>query len=58
MSYLSVRVDRDGADTNDVQEHIIAFFKDCAARNVNNFAANVDQLSTEEILVVRQLVGQ
>ncbi|KAG8219346.1 armadillo-type protein [Butyriboletus roseoflavus] len=42
----------------DMREHIITFFKDCAARNVNNFGANVDQLSAEEILVVRQLVGQ
>ncbi|KAH0837873.1 armadillo-type protein [Lanmaoa asiatica] len=42
----------------DMKEHIVTFFKDCAARNVNNFAANVDQLSVEEILVVRQLVGQ
>lgn len=43
---------------DNVQEHIVTFFKDCAATNVNNFAANVDQLSAEEILVVRQLVGQ
>jgi hypothetical protein len=42
----------------DMKEHIIAFFKDCAARNANKFAANVDQLSAEEMLVVRQLVGQ
>jgi len=42
----------------DMKEHIVTFFKDCAARNVNNFAANVDQLSAEETLVVRKLVGQ
>ncbi|KAF8554336.1 ARM repeat-containing protein [Imleria badia] len=42
----------------DMKEHIVTFFKDCAAGNVNNFAANVDQLTAEEILVMRQLVGQ
>ncbi|KAG6380709.1 armadillo-type protein [Boletus reticuloceps] len=42
----------------DMKEHIITFFKDCAARNANNFAANVDQLTAEEILVARQLVRQ
>ncbi|KAF8131585.1 armadillo-type protein [Boletus edulis] len=42
----------------DMKEHIITFFKDCAARNANNFAANVDQLTAEEILVVHQLVRQ
>lgn len=58
VNVLLTRVDRDDADADALQEHIITFFKDCAARNVNNFAANVDQLSTEEILVVRRLVGQ
>ncbi|KAF9235123.1 ARM repeat-containing protein [Melanogaster broomeanus] len=42
----------------DVKEHLVTFFKECAARNVNNFAANVDQLSVEEIGVVRQVIGQ
>jgi importin-9 len=41
-----------------LQEYLVTFFKDCAARNVGNFAANVDQLSTEEILIVRQIAGQ
>lgn len=49
---------RDDANADNMQEHIVTFFKDCAARNVNNFAANVDQLSAEEILVVRKLAGQ
>ncbi|KAG9313899.1 armadillo-type protein [Chiua virens] len=42
----------------DIKEHIVRFFTDCAARNANNFAANVEQLSAEEILIVRQLVRQ
>lgn len=50
-------VDADDADAEDMQEHIVTFFKDCTTRDVNNFAANVDKLSTEEILIVRQLVG-
>lgn len=56
VSDLAIR--RDDSEADHMQEHIIAFFKDCAARNANKFAANVDQLSAEEMLVVRQLVGQ
>jgi len=44
-------------DNFDMQGHLMDFFKECAARNTNNFAANVDQLSAEEILVVRQVIG-
>ncbi|KAI5998077.1 armadillo-type protein [Pisolithus albus] len=40
-----------------MKEHLIGFFKECAAANTNNFAANVDRLSTEEILVIHQVVG-
>ncbi|KAF8844142.1 ARM repeat-containing protein [Paxillus ammoniavirescens] len=40
------------------QERLITFFKECAARNINNFAANVEQLSVEETMVVRQVLGQ
>ncbi|KAI6154075.1 ARM repeat-containing protein [Pisolithus tinctorius] len=40
-----------------MKEHLIGFFKECAAMNTNNFAANVDQLSAEEILVIQQVVG-
>lgn len=58
VNVLFISVDRGDADVDDMQEHIVTFFKDCAARNVNNFATNVDRLSAEEILVVRQLVGQ
>ncbi|KAI6012635.1 armadillo-type protein [Pisolithus orientalis] len=41
-----------------MKEHLIGFFKECAAMNTNNFAANVDQLSAEEILVIQQVVGK
>ena len=44
-------------DNFDMKGHLMDFFKECAARNTNNFAANVDQLSTEETLVVRQVVA-
>ncbi|KIJ66488.1 hypothetical protein HYDPIDRAFT_174567 [Hydnomerulius pinastri MD-312] len=42
----------------DMKEHLVTFFRECATGNVNNFAANIDQLSAEEIVIVRQLVGQ
>ncbi|KIN92743.1 hypothetical protein M404DRAFT_737758 [Pisolithus tinctorius Marx 270] len=41
-----------------MKEHLIGFFKECATMNTNNFAANVDQLSAEEILVIQQVVGK
>ncbi|KAF8079173.1 armadillo-type protein [Lyophyllum atratum] len=40
----------------DMQAHIISFFRECAARNTNNFSALVGQLSVEETLVVRHVV--
>ena len=40
-----------------IQAHLLSFFKECAARNTNNFSGMVDQLSTEEITVVRQIVS-
>ncbi|KAH7886300.1 ARM repeat-containing protein [Phlebopus sp. FC_14] len=42
----------------DMKEHLVSFFKECASTNVNNFSSNVEQLSAEEILVVRRAVGQ
>ncbi|KAF9225273.1 ARM repeat-containing protein [Gyrodon lividus] len=42
----------------DMKEHLVTFFKECAARNLNNFAAKADQLSVEETMIIRQLVGQ
>lgn len=41
----------------DMKAHLLSFFKDCAAQNTNNFSAAVDQLSADEILVVRQVVS-
>ncbi|KAI6163683.1 armadillo-type protein [Pisolithus thermaeus] len=48
----------DSVSRINMKEHLIGFFKECATVNTNNFAANVDQLSTEEILVIRQVVGK
>jgi hypothetical protein len=39
-----------------LQAHLVSFFKECASHNVNNFSANVDHLSTEEIMVVRHAI--
>ncbi|KAG6911255.1 hypothetical protein DXG01_002093 [Tephrocybe rancida] len=41
----------------DMQAHLVAFFKDCAARNTANFSALVGQLKVEETLVMQQVVG-
>ncbi|KIM47710.1 hypothetical protein M413DRAFT_62252 [Hebeloma cylindrosporum] len=41
----------------DMQSHLLSFLRECAAHNLNNFAATVDELSPEEILVVRQIVS-
>ncbi|KZV81039.1 ARM repeat-containing protein [Exidia glandulosa HHB12029] len=40
-----------------LQEHLISFLKECAARNTNNFAAVVDQLKVEEAVVVRAAIS-
>ncbi|KAG2358745.1 ARM repeat-containing protein [Suillus spraguei] len=40
----------------DMQTHLVSFFKECASHNVNNFSANIDQLSAEEIMVVRHAI--
>jgi hypothetical protein len=37
--------------------HLLSFLRECAARNLNNFTAAVDELSPEEMLVVRQIVS-
>jgi len=39
------------------KSHLFSFLRECAARNLNNFAAAVDELSPEEMLVVRQIVS-
>ncbi|EPS97853.1 hypothetical protein FOMPIDRAFT_1037743 [Fomitopsis schrenkii] len=41
----------------DMKTHLLSFFKDCAVQNTNNFSAVVDQLSPDEIQVVRQVVS-
>lgn len=40
------------------QEYLVNFIRDCAKGDVNNFATNVDQLSAEEILVIRRVIEQ
>ncbi|KAH7924492.1 ARM repeat-containing protein [Leucogyrophana mollusca] len=42
----------------DIQAHLVSFLRECATRNVNNFNTNVEQLSAEEMNVVRQIVAQ
>lgn len=39
------------------QAHVMEFFRACASRNTNNFSALAEQLSAEEMLVLRQVVG-
>ena len=36
----------------------MGFFKECAARNTGHFSAVVEQLTAEEIQVMRKAVGQ
>lgn len=43
-------------DLSTLQNHLIAFFKECASRNTNNFAAIFDQLTIEESLILKQLI--
>jgi len=38
------------------QAHLIAFFKECASRNTNNFSSIFDQLTIEESLVLKQVI--
>lgn len=37
--------------------HLLSFLRECAAHNLNNFTAAVDELSPEEMLVVHQIVS-
>ncbi|KAG8780119.1 hypothetical protein FRC20_008445 [Serendipita sp. 405] len=41
----------------DFTENTISFLKECAARNVSNFNAMVDQLSAEEMMVVQSAIS-
>lgn len=40
-----------------MKSHLQTFFRECAARNTNHFTAVADQLTVEESVVLRQLVG-
>ncbi|KIM88892.1 hypothetical protein PILCRDRAFT_244255 [Piloderma croceum F 1598] len=42
----------------DMQAHLVTFLRECAAHNTSNFVAVVGQLSAEEMMVVKQAVGQ
>ena len=48
------------APANDfiLKGHLVAFLQECASHNTNGFAANVGQLSADEMMVVHQAVGQ
>ncbi|KAJ7204351.1 ARM repeat-containing protein [Mycena pura] len=48
---------KDPVSTMDMQAHLLSFFRECAARNTFNFSALVDQMSAEEILVIRRVTG-
>ncbi|KAL0951964.1 hypothetical protein HGRIS_008615 [Hohenbuehelia grisea] len=48
----------DEISTMDLQNHLLTFFKACAAQNTSNFAATVQQMSVEEIAVIQRLVQQ
>ncbi|KAJ7724258.1 ARM repeat-containing protein [Mycena metata] len=48
---------KDPVSTMDMQEHLLSFFRECAARNTGSFSAVVDQMNVEEMLVVRRVVG-
>ncbi|KAG6810962.1 hypothetical protein H0H92_009610 [Tricholoma furcatifolium] len=41
----------------DMQAHLVSFFKECAAHNTSDFSTLVSQLSVEETLVLRQIIG-
>jgi len=40
----------------DMTAHLIAFFKECASRNTNNFSSVFDQLTIEENLILKQVI--
>ncbi|KAJ7459076.1 armadillo-type protein [Mycena galericulata] len=48
---------KDPVSTMDMQAHLLSFFRECAARNTSNFSAVVNQMSAEEMLVVRRVVS-
>ncbi|KAJ8502780.1 hypothetical protein ONZ45_g11446 [Pleurotus djamor] len=42
----------------DIQAYLLNFFRECATRNTNNFSHLVDQMTAEEIQVIRSVVEQ
>ncbi|KAJ7292991.1 armadillo-type protein [Mycena rebaudengoi] len=48
---------KDPVSTMDMQAHLLSFFRECATRNTSNFSGVVDQMTAEEMLVIRRVVG-
>ena len=44
-------------DVTYAQAHLLGFFKECAARNTNNFSAVVEQLTPDEVVVMQKAVN-
>ena len=44
-------------NSHPLKTHLLSFLRECASHNTNDFGLLVDQLSPEEMLVVRQAVG-
>ncbi|KAG8722408.1 hypothetical protein FRC09_006303 [Ceratobasidium sp. 395] len=42
----------------DMRAHLLQFLKECAAHNINNFSQTVEELGTEEMLVVHKAVSE
>jgi len=40
------------------QAHLVSFFRECAARNTSNFSVAVEQMTAEEMLVIRRVVSE
>ncbi|KAI0964512.1 hypothetical protein AcW1_001317 [Taiwanofungus camphoratus] len=49
---------RDPISQINMHDHLLSFLHECAARNTNHFSSNVDQLTRDEILVVRKVVSE
>ena len=40
------------------QAHLLSFFRECAAKNLGNFNAIVEQMTAEELAVVQMVIGR
>ncbi|TDL19426.1 ARM repeat-containing protein [Rickenella mellea] len=49
---------RDPVSVMDMTAHLLTFVRECAKRNTNNFASLVDQLSADEMLVMKRIVTE